>query len=80
MIRGQIVKETGGRFFVKTDDGERMVCSARGKLKEKGELYVGDIVFVDDDGSPVIALLQPPSIFTNRGRNVICPPWRDVPT
>ena len=59
MIRGQIVKETGGRFFVKTDDGERMVCSARGKLKEKGELYVGDIVFVDDDGSPVIEKLAP---------------------
>lgn len=59
MIRGQIVKEAGGRFFVKTDDGERMVCSARGKLKEKGELYVGDIVFVDDDGSPVIEKLAP---------------------
>lgn len=59
MIRGQIVKETGGRFFVKTDDGEKIVCSARGKLKEKGELYVGDIVFVDDDGSPVIEKLEP---------------------
>ena len=59
MIRGQIVKETGGRFFVKTDDGEKIVCSARGKLKEKGELYVGDIVFVDDDGYPVIEKLEP---------------------
>ena len=59
MIRGQIVKETGGRFFVKTDDGEKIVCSARGKLKEKGELYVGDIVFVDDDGFPVIEKLEP---------------------
>ena len=59
MIRGQIVKETGGRFFVKTDDGEKIVCSARGKLKEKGELYVGDIVFVDDDGVPVIEKLEP---------------------
>ena len=59
MIRGQIVKETGGRFFVKTDDGEKIVCSARGKLKEKGELYVGDIVFVDDDGFPIIEKLEP---------------------
>ncbi len=58
MIEGRVVKEVGGRFFVKTDDGV-MVCSARGKLKEIGELYVGDVVFVDDSDSPVIEKLAP---------------------
>lgn len=58
MIKGQIIRESGGRFFVKTDDGV-LACAARGKLKEKGELYVGDLVCVDDEDFPVIDKLEP---------------------
>ena len=58
MTRGQIIKESGGCFYVKTD-GAVYPCSARGKLRKKGELYVGDYVDVDLSGDPVIEKLLP---------------------
>ncbi len=59
MIVGQIIRESGGRFFVKADDGNIIVCTARGKLKERGELYVGDIVDIREEAVPVIEKLHP---------------------
>ena len=58
LTRGQIIKESGGCFYVKTD-GAVYPCSARGKLRKKGELYVGDYVDVDLSGDPVIEKLLP---------------------
>lgn len=46
LTTGQVIKGVAGRYTVKTEDGEILHCLARGILKTKGELYVGDFVSV----------------------------------
>ncbi|MDE5655049.1 MAG: hypothetical protein K2I46_05520, partial [Clostridia bacterium] len=41
---GQIIKGVGGVYTVALPNGERAKCYPRGKLKQNGELFIGDIV------------------------------------
>ncbi|MBK3516052.1 ribosome small subunit-dependent GTPase A [Carboxylicivirga marina] len=53
---GLVIKSTGSRYTVLSDNGEIVVCQIRGKIRLKGikstnPVSVGDRVVYDDDGS-----------------------------
>ncbi|WP_289053595.1 ribosome small subunit-dependent GTPase A [Carboxylicivirga marina] len=53
---GLVIKSTGSRYTVLSDNGETVVCQIRGKIRLKGikstnPVSVGDRVVYDDDGS-----------------------------
>lgn len=54
ITKGQIIKGVAGKYTVKTQDGEILRCFARGKLKDNGELYVGDDVEVEVNPSECV--------------------------
>ena len=51
---GQIIKGVGGIYTVVTKEGEKVKCYPRGKLKQIGELFIGDIVDVSLDKEGII--------------------------
>ncbi|MCX4362982.1 MAG: ribosome small subunit-dependent GTPase A [Clostridia bacterium] len=51
---GQIIKGIGGVYTVALDNGDKVKCFPRGKLKQNGELFIGDVVDVVVDKEGVI--------------------------
>lgn len=51
---GQIIKGVGGIYTVVTKEGEKVKCYPRGKLKQIGELFIGDLVDVSLDKEGII--------------------------
>jgi len=56
---GQIIKGVGGVYTVALPNGERAKCFPRGKLKQNGELFIGDIVDIVLDKEGIIESIQP---------------------
>lgn len=60
MKRGRVIKSTGSRYAVETEDGEMLLCGIRGRIRTRGirstnPVAVGDWVRVEgDDDDPVI--------------------------
>lgn len=51
---GQIIKGIGGVYTVALDNGDKVKCFPRGKLKQNGELFIGDVVDIVVDKEGVI--------------------------
>ena len=51
---GQVIKGIGGIYTVKTQNGDTVKCFPRGKLKNIGELFIGDIVDIVLDKEGII--------------------------
>lgn len=56
---GQIIKGIGGIYTVKTQSGDTVKCFPRGKLKNIGELFIGDIVDIVLDKEGIIEGVHP---------------------
>lgn len=44
MVKGRIVKGVAAQYTVLTDNGQAVGCSARGRLRANGALFIGDFV------------------------------------
>lgn len=55
---GQVIKGVAGCFTVRTEEGD-IPCFARGKLRDKGGIYIGDYVEITADTEGVIERIQP---------------------
>ncbi len=56
---GQVIKGIGGIYTVKTQNGDTVKCFPRGKLKNIGELFIGDIVDIVLDKEGIIEGVHP---------------------
>ncbi|MEG2562082.1 MAG: ribosome small subunit-dependent GTPase A [Clostridia bacterium] len=56
---GQVIKGIGGIYSVKLPNGEIMKCFPRGKLKQNGEIFIGDIADIVFDKEGIIESLHP---------------------
>ena len=74
---GRVVKGLGGLYEVLADDGERLVCRAKGNLKRDEEkVLIGDTVTVTvDDGTPDGIII---SAIDERKNSLIRPPLANL--
>lgn len=56
---GQVIKGVAGCYTVRTAQGEDVPCFARGKLRAKGAIFIGDIVDLTVDKEGVIEQVRP---------------------
>ena len=74
---GRVVKGLGGLYEVLADDGERLVCRAKGNLKRDEErVLIGDTVTVTvDDATPDGIII---SAIDERKNSLIRPPLANL--
>lgn len=64
-MRGLVIKNTGNTYWVRTENGEEIVCQAKGSFRLKGirstsPIVVGDYVIIDKnpDGTAFITEIE----------------------
>lgn len=71
-MRGLVIKNTGNTYWVRTENGEEIVCQAKGSFRLKGirstsPIVVGDYVTIDKnpDGTAFITEIEDRKIISS---------------